>query len=97
MPRKTVTTKEAIIDGAVQLIRDKGYEALTVRTLAEYLHCSTQPVMYQFETVDDLRRAAYRKADQMHTEYLMNAGEGEDPILAIGLNYIRFAVKEPNL
>ncbi|MCR4952129.1 MAG: WHG domain-containing protein, partial [Solobacterium sp.] len=47
--------------------------------------------------VDDLRRAAYRKADQMHTEYLMNAGEGEDPILAIGLNYIRFAVKEPNL
>ena len=64
MPRKTVTTKEAIVDGAVQLIRDKGYEALTVRTLAEYLHCSTQPVMYQFETVDDLRRAAYRKALQ---------------------------------
>ena len=97
MPRKPVTTKETIIDGAVQLIREKGYEALTVRNLAEYLHCSTQPIMYQFETVEDLRRAAYRKADQMHTDYLMIAGEGEDPILAIGLNYIRFAVREPNL
>ncbi len=27
----------------------------------------------------------------------MNAPQGQDPILAIGLNYIRFAVEEPQL
>ena len=33
----------------------------------------------------------------MHTQYLMNIPAGQDPILGIGINYIRFAVEEPQL
>ncbi len=48
MPKKPTTTKEAMIEGAFQLIRERGHEALTARNLASHLGCSTQPVMYQF-------------------------------------------------
>ena len=36
-------------------------------------------------------------ADQLHSEYLMTPSPDLDPILAIGIRYIRFAVEEPQL
>ena len=44
-----------MIDGAFQLIREQGHEALTVRNLASFLGCSTQPIMYQFPDTDILK------------------------------------------
>ena len=36
-------------------------------------------------------------ANQLHSEYLMAPSPDLDPILAIGIRYIRFAVEEPQL
>jgi len=97
VPKKPTTTKEALIAGAIQLIREKGHEALTVRKLASDLGCSTQPVMYHFATIESLKRAVYAEVDRRHSEYLLSVSEEQDPILGIGLNYIRYAVEEPQL
>ena len=93
MPKKTTTTKEAIVEGAFQLVREKGHEFLTARNLAAFLGCSTQPVMYQFPSLELLKEQAYQRADAFHTAYLL---AGED-LLEIGLRYIRFAQDEPRL
>ena len=53
--------------------------------------------MYQFPNLDALRRAVFSRADRLHGEYMMMIRPGQDPILGIGLNYIRFAVNEPQL
>lgn len=97
MPPKTKVTKDMIVHAAVEVVRQNGFESMNARTVAGQLHCSTQPVMYHFSTIDSLKRAAYAEADHIHTEYLMNISPEQDPILGIGLNYIRFAVKEPQL
>ena len=86
-----------IINAAVEVAKQSGYEKINARTVSEQLHCSTQPVMYHFSTIDAMKRAAYARVDQMHTEYLMTVSSQDDPILGIGLNYIRFAVEEPQL
>lgn len=96
MPPKAKITKEMVIDAAFQVAREAGAENINARTVAEKLGCSTQPVMYHFATIEELKRATYTKTDWYHTEYLMNADQ-EEPMLGIGLNYIRFAVQEPNL
>lgn len=97
MPKAKIT-KDMIVDAAFALARERGIEKVNARTVSERLGCSTQPVMYQFATIADLKRAVYEKADQFHTEYLLNAGgSGEEAMLGIGLNYIRFAMEEPNL
>ena len=93
MPRKPTTTKEAMIEGAFRLIREKGYEFLTARNLAVFLGCSTQPIMYQFPNLDMLRDLAYQKADAYHSEYIMSDGD----LVGMGLRYIRFAEEEPRL
>ena len=97
MPPKTRIIKDMIIDAAVEIARNSGYENISARTVSGQLHCSTQPVMYHFPTIDAMKRAAYEKADRMHSEYLMTVMPGKDPVLSIGLNYIRFAVEEPQL
>lgn len=98
MPAKAKVTKEMIIDAAFEIARKTGMENINARTVSEKLNCSTQPVMYHFATIEELKKAVYVKADCYHSEYLMNI---KDPhkgaMLGIGLNYIRFAIEEPHL
>ena len=93
MPKRPTTTKEAMTEGAFDLIRKQGQEALTVRNLASFLGCSTQPIMYQFPDTAVLKDLVYQKADEFHSAYIL---AGED-LLEIGLRYIRFAKEEPHL
>ena len=97
MPPRTKITKDSIVEAAVEVTRQKGFENVNARTVAAQLHCSTQPVMYHFATIDEMKRAAYARADQLHSAYMMTIPPDRDPIRAIGLNYIRFAVEEPQL
>ncbi len=93
---KTKIPRDMIIDAALETIRIGGEENLNVRTVAQQLDCSTQPVMYQFGTIEELKRAAYEKAEDCHTEFLLQS-VNDDPMMNVGLNYIRFARDEPNL
>ncbi len=98
MPPKARITRDMIADAAFDIARTEGAEQINARTVAQKLGCSTQPVMYHFEKIEDLKRAAYAKADWYHTEYLMDIQpHGEGVMLGIGLNYIRFAIREPHL
>lgn len=98
MPPKAKVTREEIIEAAFTVVRESGVGLLNARQVALKLGCSTQPVMYHFKTMEDLKTAVYASADRFHTEYLMrNKGQGTHPFLEIGLNYIRFAQNEAPL
>ena len=97
MPPKVRITKDAIVEAAVGLVRVGGLQSINARNVARQIGCSTQPIMYQFDTMEALRQAAYERADVLHTEYLLNVSPESEPLLQIGLNYIRFAVEEPEL
>jgi AcrR family transcriptional regulator len=98
MSAKAKVTREMIIDAAFSVAREKGAENVNARTVAEMLNCSTQPVMYHFATIEELKRTVYAKADTYHSDYLMNIKRSSKGVmLGIGLNYIRFAIEEPHL
>ena len=97
MPPKTRITKDMIINAAVEVAKQSGYENINARTVSAQLHCSTQPVMYHFSTIEAMKKAAYARVDHLHSEYMMTIPPEQHPILGIGLNYIRFAVEEPQL
>lgn len=98
MPPKTKISKERIVHAAFEIARYDGYECINARTIAQRLNCSTQPVMYHFRTVEEIKKEVYSAADAFHTEYIMPKGEnGIPPLLELGLNYIRFGHEESNL
>ena len=95
MPPKPRITRQMILDAAFALVRTEGHEALTARRLAAALGCSTQPILYQFESIDQLAALTYARADEYHTAFLMEGLEAEDePMLCLGLRYIRFGAEE---
>lgn len=96
MPKAKIT-KEMVVDAAFEVTRKMGSENVNARTVSEKLGCSTQPVMYHFARIEEMKMAVYEKADVFHTEYLMDIDPVKGVMLSIGLNYIRFAVKEPHL
>lgn len=97
MPPKAKITKDMVITAAFEVARETGAENINARTVSKKLNCSTQPVMYHFSTIEELKKAAYKKTDEYHTQYLMSIPETQNVMLGIGLNYIRFAVEEPHL
>ena len=96
MPPKAKITREMIIDAAFEIARNKGAQNINARTVSKKLGCSTQPVMYYFQTIEELKKAVYAKADEYHSEYITDI-HSDNPMEDIGLNYIRFAVTEKNL
>ena len=96
MPPKAKITAEMIAEAGLAIVRASGSAALNIRSVAKQLGCSTQPVMYHYRTAEALKAAVYAKADAFHTAYLMQEEPG-NPLLGIGLRYIRFAAEEPGL
>ena len=96
MPPKAKISKEMIVNAALEIARLTGAENINARTVSQKLNCSTQPIMYHFKTIEDLKKATYQKADEYHTTYLSRI-EGDNPMLGIGMAYIRFAADEPLL
>ncbi|MDY3849355.1 MAG: TetR/AcrR family transcriptional regulator, partial [Bullifex sp.] len=70
MPPRSKITREMIIDAAYEIVRELGEGSLNARSIADRLGCSTQPVLYVFRTMDEIRECVYQKADEYHSEYL---------------------------
>lgn len=98
MPPKARISKELIIHEAFQIARTEGVDRITARRISENLKCSTQPVLYYFATVEEIKATVYEQANDYHTHWLMNTEHDYgNSMLTIGMNYIRFAVEERNL
>lgn len=97
MPPRVQITREMIIEAGLEIVRRDGHEALNLRRIAEALGCSTRPMTYWFENAEELKRAVYSRADELHTGYIMNIDPEKGVMLSIGLNYIRFGANEPRL
>ncbi len=98
MPAITKVTKEMIIDAAFEIAKEMGAENINARTVSQKLSCSTQPVLYHFKTIEDVRIAAHKKAGEFHINYVTDlSGKYERPMLEVGMRHIQFAAEEKNL
>lgn len=99
MPAKKRITPEDIVEAAFALAREDSLDAVSARSVAAALGCSTQPIFSCFEGMDALNDAVIRRAWQFwleRTERDMAACR-RVPYKASGMSYITFAVEEPNL
>ena len=98
MSPKIVTTRNEIAQAAFDIVREEGHEALTARHIAERLGCSTQPLLYHFQSIEEIRQAAYELAETFRTNYITELhGDYPHPMLEVGMRYLRFGHDEPHL
>ena len=91
MPPKQRIFREDILNAAVELVRQQGPQALSVRNIARTLNCSTQPVYSVFENMERLRGelSAYVRERFLRED----AGNYKQ----VALSFLRFAQREKNL
>ena len=89
-PQKRIF-REGLLQGAVNLVRKNGPQALSVRNLAREMNCSTQPIYSEFENMESLRNelAAFIRERYLHKE----AANYKQ----VALSFLDFAGKEKNL
>lgn len=97
MPPKARFTKEEIISAALALVREKGAEALTARTLGARLGSSAQPVFTVFGSMEEVWRAVRAAARAVYATYVEEGLTEQPPFKGVGTQYIRFAIREPRL
>lgn len=91
MPRAKQIEKQDILRAAVDVIRQKGASALTVRSIAGALGCSTQPLYYEFANIEALRAALL---PYVRSHYLQFRG---GDYKAFGRHFLQFARQEKEL
>ncbi len=90
--------QESVLDAALDLVRERGYDVLSARVIAEHAGCSVQPIYSQFGDMEGLMRALYAHACAWVTAYnAEHADDGENLFESNGLTHLRLAREEPQL
>lgn len=95
MPPTKKFSKEAIVDIAYGLVKKEGLSAMNARRIAKELKGSVQPIYHNFGSMKELEKAVTANIYETYREYLKNATDRENPYLAKGLAYIKFAKEYP--
>jgi AcrR family transcriptional regulator len=99
MPPKVKITKEEILQAGIDIVRREGENGLNARSLASVLGCSTQPIFFNYATMEELHKAVLAAAVELCSQYIdREIASGAYPSYkASGIAYIRFAMEEKNL
>lgn len=96
MPKQRIT-KEMVVDAAFEIARNSGMEQVMVKSIADRIGCSVQPIYSYCKNMDGLRRDVYAEIVSFIREYV-SAHVGPDDLFAgTGRAYIRLAREEPHL
>lgn len=95
MAPKNKFTREEMVEAALRVVRAKGIDGLTAKTLADELGTSTQPVFTAFGSMDAVRREVYAAAVRVYDGYTNTGLKEKIPFFGVGMQYVRFAREEP--
>lgn len=97
MPPKQRITREMILERSFEMFCRDGMEVVNARSVAKALNCSTQPIFSYFSGMEDLKNALEEKAKAAFEAVLGTAVNEDEPVVAIGSAYTRFAAEQPRL
>ena len=97
MPPKPKFTKEEIVQTALEIVSQKGVEALTAKELGDALGSSARPIFTVFnsmkEVQEEVRAAAMRRFERFAEQRLPDM-----PLFKqVGMQMVLFGAKEPKL
>ncbi len=98
MPPKVRFQQQDIVDAAYHLARRQGLDAITARSVAAEIGCSTQPIFRVFENMDQLKQCVLAKATERFSEFIADSRQRcQSTFKSLGIAYLLYAMEEPHL
>jgi len=95
-PRETSFTRDAVLQAAIGLVREEGWQTLTARAVAKRLGASVAPVYSTFGSMEALEREILLEA-RRRLEKAMATSYTPQAFLNIGVGMVVFAREEAQL
>ncbi len=96
MPPKTRFDKDAIVDAALEIAKEKGFSGITARSVANRLQSSVAPIYVNFATVEDVVEAVIQRVFALSGEIFAQQ-TGESQYEKMGKASLTFAREYPVL
>ena len=97
MPPKPKFTKEEIVSAALELVSERGIEALTARELGARLGSSARPIFTVFNSMEEVQAEVRAAALKRFESYAEKAMDYTPVFKQVGMQMILFAIEEPKL
>ncbi len=97
MPPKPKFKREEIVAAAVEVVSEKGIEALTAQELKNVLQCSASPIFTLFNTMKEIQDEVRIAAKERFEQYKVTAMSDMPIFKQIGMKMVVFGVQEPKL
>lgn len=97
MPPKPKFTKEEIVNTALNIVSEKGTEALTARELGKALGSSARPIFTVFKNMEELQTEVRNAAMRRFESYAERKLPDMPPFKQIGMQMVLFGAGEPRL
>ena len=97
MARTTKFSKDDILEKSVEFIKEHGYSKLTVRELAKYIGCSTQPIFKNYANFDKYKEDLKFYLRRDYSAFINKYVDIKDHLYTISCAYAFYAKKEPNV
>lgn len=97
MPPKAKFSREEIIDAAIDIVREDGFDALTSRALGTKLGSSARPIFTVFQNMEEVQQEVIISAKQKYREYISKGLSQDLAFKGVGMEYILFSINEPKL
>jgi AcrR family transcriptional regulator len=92
----TTYTREKVVRAAFDLIRERGWSSVSVRSIAKRLGSSTMPIYSQLRSIAEVERALRNRARALLRDFQKRSWT-EDALLNMAFGYVAFARDEKNL
>ena len=97
MPPKARFTREQITKAALDIVSEKGAQALTAKELGAALGTSTTPIFTVFRSMQEVQEAVMLAAMERFEAYARKAACVEPVFKQVGMQMVLFAREEPRL
>lgn len=97
MPPRAKFTKKEIVDTALNIVREKGIEAVTARELGTRLNASSRPIFTVFQNMEEVLYEVKVAAIEVFNDYTKEFEFFTPAFKKFGMQWVSFAINEPRL
>ena len=97
MPAVIELKKERVVQVAVKMINDSGWDSVNARSLAKALGVSTKPLYRLYKSMDEIKNDTYKEILKQYDEFILSRIDSKKALLTLAIAYVEFAQKYSNL
>lgn len=96
MPKQRIT-KEMILEAAFNYAKEKGFEQVVLKNIADEIGCSVQPIYSYYKNMGDLKEQVYGEAMAFYQSFIYSRVDNERLLESMARANVEFAKQETNL